>query len=156
METTIRLASASDADACSRVLCASIRELCFADHRGDSAHITNWTSNKSTKAIADWISTGTYVLFVAERDGHVIAVGAVEGGSNVASLNYVAPEARFAGVSRAMLAHLESYLRQRGFLTARLVSTETAHRFYASNGWRDAGDPVTAFGGAAYPMEKDL
>ena len=39
---------------------------------------------------------------------------------------------------------------------ARLTSTLTAHRFYLSRGWADAGDVERYAGMVAYPMRKTL
>ena len=44
--------------------------------------------------------------------------------------NYVAPDARFRGVSRALLGALEVRAAERGNVRCTLTSTETAHRFY--------------------------
>ena len=44
---SIREADVTDAGACSKVLCASIIELCTADHNDDEAVIAKWTANKT-------------------------------------------------------------------------------------------------------------
>ncbi len=61
-------------------------------------------------------------------------------------LNYVSPDARFRGVSRAMLAALESPAAERGARRRRLESTETAHRFYRVNDYVEDGEPTGKFG----------
>ena len=48
------------------------------------------------------------------------------------TLNYVSPEARFRGVSRALMEHLEAQARQLGLDRCTLNSTETARKFYLS------------------------
>ena len=55
-----------------------------------------------------------------------------------------------------MLDHMERALVLRGISRAVLGSTRTAHRFYLSAGWRDAGPPEIVSGVADYPMEKTL
>jgi GNAT superfamily N-acetyltransferase len=73
------------------------------------------------------------------------------------TLNYVAPEARFRGVSRVLLGALEARALARGNTRCRLVSTETAHRFYRSAGYRDDGAPKGKFGTkSSYPMSKEI
>jgi GNAT superfamily N-acetyltransferase len=74
-----------------------------------------------------------------------------------ARLNYVAPEARFRGVSRAVLKALESRAIERGNTRCTLTSTETAHRFYQSAGYVDDGAPKGKFGtSSGYPMSRRL
>ena len=124
----IRQITARDAETLSQVLCASIRELCSADHKNDPELIARWTANKTPEHITRW-----QVL-----------------------LNYVAPAHRFCGVSRAILTYLEATLAERGISKARLTSTETAHRFYREAGWKDAGEPEIVFGIRGYPTEKEL
>jgi GNAT superfamily N-acetyltransferase len=152
---SIRQAGERDAAACSEVLCASIRELCLADHKGDAELISRWIANKTPQHIARWAANPRIVLFLAELDGVPVGVGSISDEGEVL-LNYVAPAYRFSGVSRAMLAHLEAALRERGISTARLTSTKTAHQFYRSAGWTDTAEPEVMFGIEAYPMEKEL
>ena len=86
----------------------------------------------------------------------ILAVGGVRDTGEITA-NYVAPSARFRGVSSALLAALERRAIQRGATTATLLSTETAHRFYLARGYRDEGPSVGRFGTAAsYPMVKVL
>ncbi len=104
----VREAEPSDAAAMSRVLIASITELCVADHGGDAAVIARWIANKSPEGIARWFATPANQMFVAVDDDAVLAVGGLRG--DEIQLNYVAPWARFRGVSKAMLSHLEAAL----------------------------------------------
>ncbi len=65
------------------------------------------------------------------------------------------PEARFRGVSRALLAALEARARERGHEGCTLLSTETARRFYLANGYVEDGPGVGKFGTTSgYPMSK--
>jgi GNAT superfamily N-acetyltransferase len=102
-----------------------------------------------------WIADQRLAVYVAERDGAVAGVGALSESGDVL-LNYVAPAHRFAGVSRAVLAHLEQALRERGISWAVLSSTRTAHRFHRAAGWLDVGPPQPMFGMFVYPMAKQL
>jgi len=73
------------------------------------------------------------------------------------TLNYVAPDARFRSVSRALLRALEARAVERDNRRCTLTSTETAHRFYQSAGYRDDGAPTGKFGtGSGYPMSKQI
>jgi GNAT superfamily N-acetyltransferase len=73
------------------------------------------------------------------------------------TLNYVSPDARFRGESRALLMALETRARERGNQRCTLLSTETAHRFYRSAGYIDDGSPQGKFGTtSSYPMSKEL
>ena len=103
MSLVIRRAGPSDVPGMSVVLTASITQLCAADHGGDADAIAAWTRNKSEAGVAGMLANPDLQLFVAESATGVVAVGAVTNDGTV-SLNYVAPAARFAGISSAMLA----------------------------------------------------
>jgi GNAT superfamily N-acetyltransferase len=147
--------TARDAETLSQVLCASIRELCSADHKNDPELIARWTANKTPEHITRWIANSGLTLVLADRDGQPAGVGGISEDGQVL-LNYVAPAHRFCGVSRAILTHLEATLAERGISKASLTSTETAHRFYRKAGWMDVGEPEIVFGIKGYPMEKEL
>ena len=152
---TIRRVNDADAETLSELLCASIRELCAADHKNDPERIEQWTANKTPAHLAHWISDPRRSLYLAERDGQTAGIGCIGEDGDIL-LNYVAPANRFCGVSRVILAHLEATLTARGFARAKLTSTETAHRFYREAGWMDTGETETLFGLRGYPMVKDL
>lgn len=58
-------------------------------------------------------------------------------------LNYVAPEARFSGVSKALLGALEGAAWDMGARRCHLHSTQTAARFYRAHGYTaEAGAPL--------------
>ena len=151
----IRRAVAADVAAMSRVLIASITELCHADHGGDTAAIAAWTANKTPAGIAAMLETAGNRLFVAEQAGDVAAVGCVIG-SNEIGLNYVDPSHRFKGISRTLLAAMEAAMRDTGATEGRLKSTTTAHRFYLDAGWVDEGPLYTGRFVDAWPMHKVL
>jgi hypothetical protein len=152
---TIRTAVPADAEAISRVLIRSIRQLCGADHGGDPEIIARWTANKTPEGVARWLADPRCALFLAERDGAPAGACSFNRHGRIL-LNYVDPAHRFCGVSRAMLGHMERALSLDGTGRALLGSTETAHRFYLSAGWRDAGPPERVMGMTEYPMEKTL
>jgi GNAT superfamily N-acetyltransferase len=152
----IRDAVAADAAAACEVIRRSIIELCVADHRHEPAILERWLANKTPEIVASWIAqTGSSVL-VAVEGGVILAVGAVTDGAEI-TLNYVSPDARFRGVSRAMLRALEARAIERGNSRCTLLSTETARRFYQGAGYAQDGPPQGKFGTtASYPMSKRL
>ncbi len=152
---TVRAATPADAEAMSRVLVASITELCQRDHGGDPEKIAGWTANKTPDTVRTWFDNPSAHLCVVERHRAVVAVGSFTDAGEVL-LNYVAPEARFSGVSKALLAHMENEMRRLGLAEARLESTRTAHDFYLAAGWRDRGTSGTCFGVSCLSMAKTL
>lgn len=150
----VRLATEADVPAMSETMIRSITDLCGADHHNDPALIARWTANKTPDGVRKMLANPAAALFVAERDGAVVAVGAVGGGEVL--LNYVHPDHRFAGVSKALLAALEARLMADGLHEGRLTSTATAAGFYRAAGWVDHGPPEESFGMSGQPMRKAL
>jgi GNAT superfamily N-acetyltransferase len=100
-------------------------------------------------------SRETRFLVAVEGDA-ILAVGSVTDAGEI-TLNYVASDSRFRGVSRALLGALEARAAARGNTRCTLTSTETARRFYLSGGYVDDGKPVGNFGTrSGYPMFKRL
>jgi GNAT superfamily N-acetyltransferase len=152
----IRDATPEDAPSACDVIRRSISELCGADHRHDPVILGRWLGNKTPEIVADWARQPGNSMLVAVEGGAILAVGSVTDAGGI-TLNYVAPEARFRGVSRALLRALEVRAAERGNRRCALTSTDTAHRFYQSRGYSDDGEPVGKFGtGSSYPMSKDL
>jgi len=152
----IRDATPEDAEAACDVLRRSISELCVADHRDDPAILGAWLGNKRPDIVAAWARQPGNSLLVAVEGDAILAVGSVTDAGEI-TLNYVAPDARFRGVSRALLAALEARAAERGNVRCTLTSTETAHRFYRSAGYVDDGAPTGNFGTTSgYPMSRRL
>jgi GNAT superfamily N-acetyltransferase len=156
MPPEIRAATPEDASAACQVMRRSIAELCVADHGDDEAILRRWLSNKTPEVFLSWIAQPDNSLLVAVEGGNILAVGAVTDAGEI-TLNYVSPDARFRGVSRALLGALEVRAVERGNTRCTLTSTETARRFYRSNGYLEDGLPAGKFGTrASYPMSKPL
>jgi len=153
----VRDATSADAEAACAVLQASIIELCAADHNHDPVLLERWLANKQPEIVAGWIAqTDRSVLVAVDDDDAILAVGSVNDTGEI-TLNYVSPQARFRGVSRALLAALEARAAERGNTACRLHSSETAHRFYLANGYIDDGEPIRKFGmNSGYPMSKRI
>ena len=155
-EMKIRDAIAEDAPAACQVLRRSISELCVADHKNDPTILTQWLSNKTPENVASWIAHPKTSVLVAVEGGTILAVGSVTNEGEI-TLNYVSPDARFRGVSRALLYALEARAIQRGNVRCTLTSTETARRFYHANGYVEDGPVAGKFGTcASYPMSKSF
>jgi hypothetical protein len=88
-------------------------------------------------------------------NSEIAAVGMLNGPDEI-GLNYVAPDFRFRGVSKAMVLALEDAMRDRDTTIGRLTSTQTAHAFYLTMDWEDAGPPETGHNVPGFPMRKVL
>ena len=152
----IRSARPEDAAAACDVLRRSITQLCVADHRNDPAILNAWLANKTPEIVTGWARQQGSSLLLATEGNAILAVGSVTDAGEI-MLNYVAPEARFRGVSSVLLAALEARAAERGSTRCTLVSTETAHRFYQARGYVDKGAPQKKFGtNSSYPMSKEI
>jgi ribosomal protein S18 acetylase RimI-like enzyme len=151
----IRAAVPEDALAACEVMRRSISELCEADHRNDPVILGRWLANKTPETVASWIRKPGNSILVAVSDT-ILAVGCVTDAGQI-TLNYVSPDARFRGISRALLVALETRAQERGNKQCILLSTETAYRFYESAGYVVDGPPEGKFGTtSSYPMSKLL
>jgi GNAT superfamily N-acetyltransferase len=152
----IRDATAADAVAACEVLRASISELCAADHHNDPEIIRRWLASKTPENLARWIVDPDASMLLAVEDELVLAVGAVRNDGEI-TLNYVSPAARFRGASSALLVALETRAKERGNIHCKLLSTETAYRFYLNRGYVGRGEPQHKFGtSSSYPMSKQI
>lgn len=150
----IRPAVIEDAPAACQVLRRSIIELCVDDHHNDPEILEKWLANKTPGIVATWITNPRNTLLLAVEHSAILGVGSVTDAGEI-TLNYVSPEARFRGVSRALIAALEDRARQHGNARCHLSSTETARAFYVSAGYTQDGPPANKFGATgSYPMSK--
>ena len=152
----IRDAKPEDAVAACEVVRRSILELCAADHGDDPEMVARWLANKTPENVRAWIVRPDASLLVAIEEGAILAVGMVSDAGEIL-LNYVSPDARFRGISRALVKALETRGRERGAAISTLESTETARRFYLSNGYIETGVATHKFGmRSGYRMTKVL
>jgi GNAT superfamily N-acetyltransferase len=150
----IRRPRPEEADEACRVIRRSIAELCHADHHGDAPTLALWLANKTADNMRRWIEQ-RHVL-VAADDGAILGVAAMTDAGEVI-LNYVSPDARFRGVSKALIAGLEAMAVQLGCDAVTLKSTATARRYYLAAGYAQTGPPEAGFGRTlGYPMMKRL
>jgi hypothetical protein len=109
----IRAAIIEDAAEACEVLRRSIAELCRADHQDDPEVLRKWLSNKTPDHVRSWIARPDSYVVVASEGAAIVGVGAVTAAGEIL-LNYVSPDARFRGVSKAVLSCLEAKARELG------------------------------------------
>ena len=151
----IRAAKIEDTEPVLALLQRSIIELCEADHKSDPDALASWLANKTSEVYRAWLTNDQLISFVVEDEQAIAGFGMATTDGEVL-LNYVLPEFRFNGVSKAVLAKIEQSLLGLGVEEARLWSTETAHVFYQSRGWKDRGAPEIEHGMRSFPMSKFL
>ncbi len=151
----LRKATPKDAAAIAALLQRSIRALCTEDHKNDAKILAKWADSKTPELLASWIADPASTFLVAEESGTLLAVGSVSIRGEIGH-NYVAPEARFQGISRAMIAALETLARKHGLTHCILSSTGTARCFYLSLGYQESPATVGLFGTTVHPMVKKL
>jgi GNAT superfamily N-acetyltransferase len=152
----IRDAVADDAPAACGVLRRSITALCVADHGNDPEILRRWLANKTPEIVGSWIARLDNSVLVAVEGDTLLAVGSVTDTGEI-TLCYVCPQARFRGVSGALLGALEARAVERGNRRCTLHSTLTARRFYHAAGYTEDGPPDGKFGArGGYPMSKAL
>lgn len=156
MGIAIRRAVPSDTAAACELVRSSIAELCVVDHRGDESTIIEWLANKTTENFAGWISSSRHVALVAESADAIAGFVLLNRNGTIALL-YVAPQFRFRGVSKALLASVEEHAVALGVAELKLESSATALSFYERCGYSRAAETVQGFGVThAYPLSKSL
>jgi GNAT superfamily N-acetyltransferase len=140
----IRAARPADAAEVCAVLRRSITELCHADHCNDPMVLEKWLANKTPANVTSWIESPHDYMFLAIENGAIAGVAGITSAGEI-TLNYVSPDARFRGVSKALLARLEAKALELGHSRCTLTSTVTARRLYRSAGYLDDGPPTTGF-----------
>ncbi|UJW84297.1 GNAT family N-acetyltransferase [Devosia sp. SL43] len=150
-QLTIRLAEHDDCVVMNEIRADSIIELCRPDHGDDPATVLRWVNNQSVETFRQLLVRPDVTLIVAECESVVVAVGGING--DKVTLNYVHPDHRFRGISKALMVALEAAMVAGGVVRGRLDSTATARDFYRGIGWidEDGGTPE-----AGYPMSKTL
>ncbi|MEX0301280.1 MAG: GNAT family N-acetyltransferase [Leisingera sp.] len=148
----IRPAAVFDVFDVSRILTASVRDLCQADHGGDPEQIAAWTAGKSPEQIRTWIA-GPGRYWLALQGGKAAGVCGLDPEGAI-SLMYVSPDAANKGLGSAMLSHLEAELLRGGLREGRLSTTRTALGFYRAKGWQQEAATVPGRGAHCLPMRK--
>jgi GNAT superfamily N-acetyltransferase len=141
----VRLARAEDVPELVAVVRRSITELCVAEYRGDPAVLARWLANKTAQNFARWVADERHVVFVADDGGRVAGVGMLSRDGEV-QLDYVSPDFRFRGVSKALLAEMEAEGQALGLAEMWLAATQLATPMYESRGWVVTGEVESQFG----------
>ena len=147
----IRIARTEDAEQACTVLRRSIQDLCHADHNGDAAKLADWLSNKTPENVASWIRNPQGFVLVATEGATILGVAAMTKAGEI-TLNYVSPDARFRGISKALVGRLEAQARELGLDRCTLNSTETARKFYLALGYQEQIAPANE--APAVPWQK--
>ncbi len=134
MTITVRAGRPEDAKAAIHTLRRSISELCNADHGNNPAALEKWIANKTETSWHGWLERTDRLVLVAEQNGLILGVGMMSTTGEV-MLNYVDPDARFGGISKSLLAHMERCAIERGLSHCVLESTKTALNFYLARGY---------------------
>ena len=140
----IRAARIEDAPQACVVVRRSITELCLADYQDDPATLQKWLANKTPANLSSWIAKPDNHMFVATDGDAILGVACVTSCGEV-TLNYVSPDVRFRGVSKALLQRLEAKAAELGNERCVLTSTGTARLFYLSAGYEEEGLPKSGF-----------
>ncbi len=118
--------------------------------------LADWLANKTEVNFESWIRSDRHIALVAEGESGIVGFALLYRDGQLALL-YVAPDARFQGVSKAMLATLEREAINAGIQTVSLNSTATAKSFYLACGYTSAGESVMGFGATqSHPMSKRI
>jgi GNAT superfamily N-acetyltransferase len=150
----IRKAQIEDADEACLVVRRSIVELCHTDHQADAPTLALWLANKTAENMRKWMDQSH--VFVATDGSTILGVGSIRGSGEI-MLNYVSPDARFRGVSKALMERLEAQASELGVDVVILQSSATARQFYLAAGYTETGPPTKGFGRTlGYPMSKRL
>ncbi len=151
----VRDAICPDAPAIASMLRRSIEQLCREDHQGRAERLEPWLNNKTAAIVETWIAAPGTRLVVADAADAILGVGGASDKGEIL-LNYVAPDARFRGVSKVVLTALETWLEASGIDACRLDSTATARRFYLDRGYQEVDQSASHGGMIAYHMQKKL
>lgn len=130
----IRPAKIEDAQAALALVRRSIVDLCRGDHFGDPLTLEGWLANKTLKNMEAWITKLGSVVVLAERGGHLAGVAGLTAAGDLILL-YVAPEDRFQGVSKALLAECEKRAKEMRLPRLRLTTSFTARKFFLDRGY---------------------
>jgi GNAT superfamily N-acetyltransferase len=153
----VRPAIATDAEQAAQVLRRSITELCIRDHGNDPALLASWLANKTPEQFREWAGLEDWLCLVAVAGDDTILGVALMSKAGEIRLNYVSPDARFQGVSTALIGALETAAAGLGVSRLSLNSTATARAFYLARGFQDAGQPRTdRLKDNIYPMAKTV
>jgi N-acetylglutamate synthase-like GNAT family acetyltransferase len=155
VQIVIRPAAEDDVPAAIALVRHSIAQLCMADHHNVPALVEGFLINKTPENMRSWIVAPGSYIYVAEVGPVMAGVAGLTGDGEI-TLLYVAPDFRFQGVSKALLARLEEKARSLGLPNCALVSTDTAQPFFEAQGYAGYDSAEDDFGMDATSMTKQL
>ena len=138
----------------------------LAEHRARVwREVGDWDADVLAPQIPLWtewmraaLADGTYVAWIAERDGEPVASGAVlvhlaiprpgsasDRAGRVQSV-YVVPSARRTGVARALMNEAIAFAREAKLISLVLHPSDEARPLYASLGFGEADEMLLRFG----------
>ena len=120
----------------------SIVELCEEDHHGEADALDAWLANKTVANFEAWLRSLHTVALVADDPSDGLLGVALLSLDGTLTLLYVAPSARFQGVSTTLLAAVEDAARHKGLAAVTVKTTATARRFYLRRGYAPAEDGI--------------
>ncbi|GHA24128.1 hypothetical protein GCM10007989_19720 [Devosia pacifica] len=150
-QVRVRNAVFDDCAALADMRLRSIARLCSPDHSGNAAAIEAWAGDSGPSKFVEMLDHPEVTLLIAEIEGKRAGLGSSL--RDTVTLNYVDPDFRFMGVSKAIMSALEADMVAHGVSKARLFSTRTALPFYLSIGWTITGEGTPKQG---TPMSKQL
>lgn len=127
----IRPALACDAGTIARLRDAAILAGCKGHYPGDL--LARWTA--PTPVSARFVQDVCAHFHVIERQGELLACGALDAAASKVDAVFVAPWAMRQGLATAMLAHLEGLAREAGCTRMWLEATLNAEPFYRAQGF---------------------
>ncbi len=143
MPYTIARASSAYSHEIAELLRRSITELCTFDHGDDPDRLGPWLETKTAETVEGWID-GPGGAFMAQDQDRKILGMAMGNPQGQILLNYVLPDVRFSGISKALMRAVEGYFQDRGLEEVFLNSTATAERFYRALGYVETGQSEVA------------
>lgn len=143
----VRQAQPQDAEAALALVRRSIIDLCREDHLGDALTLEGWLANKTLANMQAWITKLGSVVVLAEREQRLAGVAGFTAAGDLILL-YVAPEDRFQGVSKALLADCETRAKAMRLPRLRLTTSFTARQFFLDRGYEVEEEEGDIFGSA--------
>lgn len=130
MKVKIRKAKPEDALKIRNAHVASIRGICSKDYTAKQIRV--W-SNRKPESYRKALAAGES-MFVAQVGDRVVGFSVTHEGEIRAV--YVHPQYVGRGIGKKLLSAVESSAKRRGFKTATISSSLTAHCFYLSQGYK--------------------
>lgn len=138
--TTVRTASADDAEAMVAVHFAAVRGIAPGVYAPTVLLAWSPAPNAARHAwMREQVTGGRFLALVAERDGRVGGFALCRADEGFLQALYVDPRQAGHGVGRSLLAACEAAMRSQGHVSARVLASLNAEAFYRAAGYRTVG-----------------